>query len=168
MWSLPSTDNFASIQVRNPFPAAQSLTPPGHPGAYSVELVCLTLSYHICTLTFAHFHFTDIFYAPVAMKTNACSPLMFTSAFFLPKIYPHRFAGGAGAQVSTHILKKHLQKKKKVLKTPPHCSLLSTDFFSLFSLSAAIWFHENLHSSATRQIQCGSRKCCCFIPSSDK
>ncbi|XP_033481082.1 secretory calcium-binding phosphoprotein 5 [Epinephelus fuscoguttatus] len=38
-------------QVRNPFPAAQSLTPPGHPGAYSVEL-----------------------------------------------IYPHRFAGGAGAQ----------------------------------------------------------------------
>lgn len=49
MWS--SILDFSPIQVKNPFMAGQSLPQPGLPGAYSVELVCHTLTSLICRLT---------------------------------------------------------------------------------------------------------------------
>lgn len=114
---------------------------------------CMSNSYLI------GFHFTEICFFMLSLwlwqmlTVHLCLFL-----FFFHKIYPHSFgaAGSNPAQVSTRTFYGI---------NITNCSLLFIDF-SFFSAAALFLpgFHQILHSSATRQTECGSRKWCFFSP----
>lgn len=166
-WNSLSTDNFLQFYIRLGEKSLSSWSD-STTTWNSWRLQCGTSMSDSFLISRLSFHWDSVFLKILVLLWSR----YVLTCYVFSKIYPHRFAGVGGtnpAQVSICTFYRSILSLKNVVKTSPKCLLLFTEF--LHPLSAALplpWFHQILHSSATRQTECGNRKCClCFFPFSD-